>query len=81
MIRGFEHFEREVGGDGTLLKPERKPLWYNFTLEADHYGNKEQSLKNSVQYNRIRGEKLIRAETVYPLFHAQLVYYVYQNSP
>lgn len=56
MIRGFEHFEREVGGDGMLLKLERKPVWYNFTLRADHYGNKEQILKNKVQYNRIRGE-------------------------
>lgn len=60
MIRGFEHFEREVGGDGTLLKLERKPVWYNFTLRVDHYGNKEQILKNKVQYNRIRGENLLK---------------------
>lgn len=58
MIRGLEHFEREVGGDGTLLKLERKPVWYNFTLGPDHYGNREHVLKNSVQYNRIRGEKI-----------------------
>ena len=60
MIRGFEHFEREVGGDGTLLKLERKPVWYNFTLREDHYGNKEQILKNKVQYNRIRGENWLK---------------------
>lgn len=52
---GFKHFEREVGGDGKLLKSEGKPVWYNwnFTLGVHRYGNKGRIWRNKAKHCRI----------------------------
>lgn len=61
-IRGFE---REVGVDSMLLKLERKPVWYNFTLELITMATKNKFWKIRFYIIELREKKLIRIKRLF----------------